>query len=154
MSSPRSQALARAHATAPRSSSDTSARADAARSGDADALFGRDVFGLDAMRRRLPRDVYRTLEKTVREGTRLDPKIADVVANAMKDWAMERGATHYTHWFQPMTGLTAEKHDAFLSPAANGHGISEFSGKMLSSGEPDASSFPSGGSRSTGEARG
>ncbi len=154
MSSPRSRALARAHATAPRSSADASPRPDSTRAHDADALFGRDVFGLDAMRHRLPRDVYRTLEKTVREGTRLDPKIADVVANAMKDWAMERGATHYTHWFQPMTGLTAEKHDAFLSPAANGHGISEFSGKMLISGEPDASSFPSGGIRSTFEARG
>ena len=118
MASPRSEALARAHATPP-----VSPAADAAPR-DADALFGRDVFGLDTMRRRLPRDVYRKLEKTVREGSRLDPEIADVVANAMKDWALERGATHYTHWFQPMTGLTAEKHDAFLSPAAGGHGIS------------------------------
>ncbi|MBD5646135.1 MAG: glutamine synthetase type III [Desulfovibrio sp.] len=148
MASPRSEALARAHATPP-----VTPEAGAAPR-DADALFGRDVFGLDTMRRRLPRDVYRKLEKTVREGSRLDPEIADVVANAMKDWALERGATHYTHWFQPMTGLTAEKHDAFLSPAAGGHGISEFSGKMLISGEPDASSFPSGGIRSTFEARG
>ena len=152
MSSPRSEALARAHAAAPAKPKDRDKPGNAP--GDADALFGRDVFGLDAMRRRLPRDVYRKLEKTLRSGNRLDPEIADVVANAMKDWAMERGATHYTHWFQPMTGLTAEKHDAFLSPAANGHGISEFSGKMLISGEPDASSFPSGGIRSTFEARG
>ena len=151
MASPRSEALARAHATPPVTPAPATPEA-APR--DADALFGRDVFGLDTMRRRLPRDVYRKLEKTVREGSRLDPEIADVVANAMKDWALERGATHYTHWFQPMTGLTAEKHDAFLSPAAGGHGISEFSGKMLISGEPDASSFPSGGIRSTFEARG
>lgn len=117
-------------------------------------LFGKNVFGLDTMRKRLPKDVYKKLAKTIREGKRLDPEIADVVANAMKDWAIERGATHYTHWFQPMTGLTAEKHDAFLSPGHDGQGISEFSGKMLISGEPDASSFPSGGIRSTFEARG
>ncbi|MBD5553265.1 MAG: glutamine synthetase type III, partial [Desulfovibrio sp.] len=116
--------------------------------------FGSRVFNLDVMRRRLPKDVYRKLARTIREGARLDPEIADVVANAMKDWAMENGATHYTHWFQPMTGLTAEKHDAFLSPGQDGRSISEFSGKMLISGEPDASSFPSGGIRSTFEARG
>ena len=152
MPTPRSKALARAHAATAAQPQGASCAAKG--QGDADALFGRDVFGLETMRRRLPRDVYRKLEKTMRSGSRLDPEIADVVANAMKDWAMERGATHYTHWFQPMTGLTAEKHDAFLSPAANGHGISEFSGKMLISGEPDASSFPSGGIRSTFEARG
>ena len=112
------------------------------------------LFGLSTMRKRLPKDVYRKLAKTIRDGERLNPEIADVVANAMKDWAIEMGATHYTHWFHPMTGLTAEKHDAFLSPAADGQVISEFSGKMLISGEPDASSFPSGGLRSTFEARG
>ena len=119
-----------------------------------DELFGCHVFGLSTMRKRLPKDVYRKLAKTIRDGERLNPEIADVVANAMKDWAIEMGATHYTHWFHPMTGLTAEKHDAFLSPAADGQVISEFSGKMLISGEPDASSFPSGGLRSTFEARG
>ncbi len=122
--------------------------------GDAGDTFGKNVFNLQVMRKRLPKDVYKKLAKTIREGSRLDPEIADVVANAMKDWAIEHGATHYTHWFQPMTGLTAEKHDAFLSPAQDGQVISEFSGKMLISGEPDASSFPSGGIRSTFEARG
>lgn len=121
---------------------------------EAGEAFGRKVFDLKAMRKRLPKDAYKKLADTIREGKRLDPEIADVVANAMKDWAIENGATHYTHWFQPMTGLTAEKHDAFLSPAADGQVISEFSGKMLISGEPDASSFPSGGIRSTFEARG
>ncbi len=125
-----------------------------ARDADAGEIFGKKVFGPDVMRRRLPRDIFKNLEKTISDGKRLDPEIADVVANAMKDWAIENGATHYTHWFQPMTGLTAEKHDAFLSPGKNGHVISEFSGKMLISGEPDASSFPSGGIRSTFEARG
>ena len=116
--------------------------------------FGRYVFGLSTMRKRLPKDVYSKLVKTIRDGERLTPDIADVVANAMKDWAIENGASHYTHWFHPMTGLTAEKHDAFLSPTSDGQVISEFSGKMLISGEPDASSFPSGGIRSTFEARG
>ncbi|MCR5562199.1 MAG: glutamine synthetase III [Desulfovibrio sp.] len=120
----------------------------------AEEIFGRHVFGLPAMRKRLPREVYRKLVRIIREGDRLDPSIADVVASAMKDWAMELGATHYTHWFHPMTGLTAEKHDAFLTPTGDGQVISEFSGKMLISGEPDASSFPSGGIRSTFEARG
>ena len=124
------------------------------RAHEAGEIFGRNVFGLAVMRKRLPEDVYRKLVKTIRDGERLNPEIADVVANAMKDWAIERGATHYTHWFHPMTGLTAEKHDAFLSPTAEGQVISEFSGRMLISGEPDASSFPSGGIRSTFEARG
>ncbi len=119
-----------------------------------DAAFGCDVFGLEVMRKRLPRTLYKELAGILQKGERLDPSIADVVANAMKDWAMELGATHYTHWFQPMTGLTAEKHDAFLSPAGEGRAISEFSGKTLICGEPDASSFPSGGIRSTFEARG
>ncbi|MCD7983450.1 MAG: glutamine synthetase III [Desulfovibrio sp.] len=124
------------------------------KSHEAGEIFGRNVFGLAVMRKRLPKDVYRKLAKTIRDGERLNPEIADVVANAMKDWAIENGATHYTHWFHPMTGLTAEKHDAFLAPSADGQVISEFSGKMLISGEPDASSFPSGGIRSTFEARG
>ncbi|MBQ7606785.1 MAG: glutamine synthetase III [Desulfovibrionaceae bacterium] len=119
-----------------------------------DTLFGANVFGFDAMRKRLPSAVYRELERTIEDGERLNPAIADVIANAMKDWALEQGATHYTHWFQPMTGLTAEKHDAFLTPTQKGHVLSEFSGRMLISGEPDASSFPSGGIRSTFEARG
>ncbi|MBO4301186.1 MAG: glutamine synthetase III [Desulfovibrio sp.] len=120
----------------------------------AEDIFGQNVFGLPAMRKRLPKEVYRKLERIIRDGDRLDPAMADVVASAMKDWAMEHGATHYTHWFHPMTGLTAEKHDAFLTPTGDGQVISEFSGKMLISGEPDASSFPSGGIRSTFEARG
>ena len=94
------------------------------------------------------------LKKTIDEGLPLDPLVADVVANAMKDWAIEKGATHFTHWFQPMTGITAEKHDSFISPTADGRIIMEFSGKELIKGEPDASSFPSGGLRSTFEARG
>ncbi len=118
-----------------------------------DEYFGCDVFTLETMSRHLPHDVYLDLEKTVQDGTRLNPAIAGTVANAMKDWAVSRGATHFTHWFQPMTGLTAEKHDAFLQPV-DGRMISSFSGKTLLSGEPDASSFPSGGLRSTFEARG
>jgi len=117
-------------------------------------LFGMNVFSDEVMRARLPENVYRTLRNTVKKGAPLDPSVADVVATAMKDWAMERGATHYTHWFQPMTGLTAEKHDSFLAPTDAGGAIAEFSGKELVRGEPDASSFPSGGIRSTFEARG
>lgn len=124
------------------------------KAGDSGEIFGRDVFSLDMMRKRLPKEAFRKLEQTIREGKMLDASIADVVANAMRDWAIERGATHYTHWFQPMTGNTAEKHDAFLTPTTDGRVINEFSGKMLISGEPDASSFPSGGIRSTFEARG
>jgi glutamine synthetase len=117
-------------------------------------LFGMNVFSDEVMRARLPENVYRLLRSTVKQGEPLDPCVADVVATAMKDWAMERGATHYSHWFQPMTGLTAEKHDSFLSPTEAGAAIAEFSGKELVRGEPDASSFPSGGIRSTFEARG
>ncbi|MDL2315684.1 glutamine synthetase III [Desulfovibrio sp. OttesenSCG-928-A18] len=117
-------------------------------------LFGKDVFGMDAMREHLPAPVFKRLEKAAHEGKSLAEGDADIVAVAMKDWAIERGATHYTHWFQPMTGSTAEKHDAFLAPASGGRMINEFSGKMLIKGEPDASSFPSGGIRSTFEARG
>ncbi len=119
-------------------------------------LFGRDVFGFAVMRERLPKAVFARLKEAAERGMPLQEGDADIVAGSMKDWAVERGATHYTHWFQPMTGLTAEKHDAFLSPArdADGRMITEFSGKMLIKGEPDASSFPSGGLRSTFEARG
>ena len=117
-------------------------------------LFGSMVFSESVMRDRLPKNVYRALCATIREGRALDPAVADVVAAAMKDWAVSKGATHFTHWFQPMTGITAEKHDAFLSPACDGTVQMEFSGKELVKGEPDASSFPSGGLRATFEARG
>jgi glutamine synthetase len=112
------------------------------------------VFGDRAMRERLPKETYKMLHQTIRDGKPLDPGIAGVVANAMKDWAVERGVTHFTHWFQPLTGVTAEKHDSFISPAPDGNMIIEFSGKDLVRGEPDASSFPSGGLRATFEARG
>ena len=118
-------------------------------------LFGKNVFNETVMRERLPKSVFKKLKKTIEDGAELDPSIADVVAHAMKDWAIERGATHYTHWFQPLTGITAEKHDSFISsPATDGKVIMEFSGKELVKGEPDASSFPSGGLRATFEARG
>ena len=117
-------------------------------------IFGCNVFGDTVMRERLPKNVYKSVLKTKQLGIALDSDVADVVANAMKDWAIEKGATHYTHWFQPMTGVTAEKHDAFISPTPDGNVIIEFSGKELVKGEPDASSFPSGGLRATFEARG
>lgn len=117
-------------------------------------LFGSCVFNDTVMKERLPKDVYKALKKTINDGTPLDLNIANVVANAMKDWAIEKGATHFTHWFQPMTGITAEKHDSFISPTPDGNVIMEFSGKELIKGEPDASSFPSGGIRATFEARG
>ena len=117
-------------------------------------IFGENVFNLQAMQERLPRDVFRSLKKTIDEGKPLDSSIAGAVAHAMKEWAVEKGATHYTHWFQPMTGVTAEKHDSFISPTKDGRVIMEFSGKELVVGEPDASSFPSGGVRATFEARG
>ena len=118
-------------------------------------IFGKNVFNETVMRERLPKSVFKKMKKTIEDGAELDPSIADVVAHAMKDWAIERGATHYTHWFQPLTGVTAEKHDSFISaPDAEGKVIMEFSGKELIKGEPDASSFPSGGLRATFEARG
>ena len=116
--------------------------------------FGSMVFNDKVMKDRLPKDAYQALRKTIRLGKRLDRSVADVVANAMKDWAVEKGVTHFTHWFQPMTGVTAEKHDSFISPEGDGAVIMEFSGKELVKGEPDASSFPSGGLRATFEARG
>ncbi len=117
-------------------------------------LFGTDVFNEATMVERLPKKTFAALKKTIENGEDLDPNVAEVVANAMKDWAIERGATHYTHWFQPLTGITAEKHDSFISPTQDGKIIMEFSGKELIKGEPDASSFPSGGLRATFEARG
>jgi len=121
---------------------------------DIPALFGSMVFNETVMRDRLPKDVFKALKKTMSKGTHLELDIANVVANAMKNWAVEHGATHFTHWFQPMTGTTAEKHDSFISPTGDGKVIMEFSGKELVRGEPDASSFPSGGIRATFEARG
>ncbi|HIY12587.1 MAG TPA: glutamine synthetase III [Candidatus Agathobaculum merdipullorum] len=117
-------------------------------------LFGSMVFNETVMKERLPKDVYKKLKKTMREGTAIDADVAAVVATAMKDWAVTKGATHYTHWFQPLTGVTAEKHDSFISPTDDGSVMMEFSGKELIKGEPDASSFPSGGLRATFEARG
>ena len=117
-------------------------------------LFGSMVFNDTVMQARLPKDTYQALRRTMQNGRHLDPAVAAVVAGAMKDWAIEKGATHYTHWFQPMTGIAAEKHDSFISPAPDGKVIMEFSGKELIKGEADASSFPSGGLRATFEARG
>src|SRR5258706_1515748 len=117
-------------------------------------VFGDNVFGEDVQRKRLPKDVFKQLQATLERGEALDPSLADAVAKEMREWALERGATHYTHWFQPLTGSTAEKHDSFYNPAGDGTAIAEFSGKELIQGEPDASSFPTGGIRATFEARG
>ncbi|HEX5727768.1 MAG TPA: glutamine synthetase III [Longimicrobiaceae bacterium] len=121
---------------------------------DIESIFGENTFGLAEMRSRLPKQVYRAILSTIEQGTTLDPSIADAVALAMKEWAVEHGASHFTHWFQPLTGSTAEKHDSFITPNAGGGAVAEFSGKELIQGEPDASSFPSGGLRATFEARG
>lgn len=117
-------------------------------------IFGANVFTKAEMQRRLPKAIYKSVIATIEKGAKLDPTVADAVAAAMKDWALERGATHYAHVFYPMTGLTAEKHDSFLEPVSDGQALAEFAGKTLTQGEPDASSFPSGGLRSTFEARG
>ncbi len=118
-------------------------------------IFGENVFNDTVMQARLPKNVYKQLKQTLEVGKELDSTIADVIAHEMKEWAIEKGATHYTHWFQPLTGVTAEKHDSFISaPMANGKILMSFSGKELIKGEPDASSFPSGGLRATFEARG
>ena len=117
-------------------------------------IFGENVFNDSAMRRYLPGDTYKQLKKTIDQGQELDPSISDSVANGMKQWALSKGATHFTHWFQPMPGTTAEKHDSFISPLEDGSVIMTFSGKELIKGEADASSFPSGGLRVTFEARG
>ena len=122
--------------------------------GNLSEIFGSNVFNDSIMRERLPKATYKALKKTIDDGLPLDPQVAEVVASAMKDWAIDKGATHFTHWFQPMTGVTAEKHDSFISPTTDGRVIMEFSGKELIKGEPDASSFPSGGLRVTFEARG
>jgi glutamine synthetase len=118
------------------------------------SVFGANVFSPIVQRQRLPKAVYRQLQETLEKGEALDPALADAVASAMKEWALEKGATHYTHWFQPLTGSTAEKHDSFFSPTGDGTALAEFSGKELIQGEPDASSFPTGGIRATFEARG
>ena len=117
-------------------------------------MFGSNVFNDNVMRERLPKNIYKSFKQTIAGKESLDTATANVIANAMKDWAIEKGATHYCHWFQPMTGLTAEKHDSFISPTPEGGTIMEFGGKELTQGEPDASSFPSGGLRATFEARG
>ncbi|MCW2546561.1 MAG: glnA, partial [Mycobacterium sp.] len=117
-------------------------------------IFGENVFSKTVMQKRLPKAVYKSVLGTIEHSKPLDPDVADAVAIAMKDWAMEKGATHYAHVFYPMTGLTAEKHDSFLEPAGDGSSLAEFAGKTLTQGEPDASSFPNGGLRSTFEARG
>ena len=121
---------------------------------DVTEIFASEVFNDSVMRSKLPKATYKTLKETVEDGVPLSLETANVVASAMKDWALEKGATHFTHWFQPMTGITAEKHDSFISPSDDGKIIMEFSGKELIKGEPDASSFPSGGLRETCEARG
>ena len=120
----------------------------------ANQVFGANVFSLAEQRKRLPKHVFAQLRETIARGAELDTSLADAVAQAMKEWALENGATHYTHWFQPLTGLTAEKHDSFYSPVGDGTAIADFSGKELIQGEPDASSFPTGGIRATFEARG
>ena len=117
-------------------------------------MFGSLVFNETVMKDRLPTATYKTFKNAVLKGEALDLPIANIIANAMKDWALEHGATHFTHWFQPMTGITAEKHESFIAPTADGRVIMDFSGKELIQGEPDASSFPSGGLRATFEARG
>ena len=121
---------------------------------DIERIFGENTFGLDEMQSRLPKSVFKSILATIEKGEPIDPSIADTVALAMKEWAVERGATHFTHWFQPLTGATAEKHDSFITPNKGGGAIAQFSGKDLIQGEPDASSFPSGGLRATFEARG
>ncbi|MFZ0226382.1 MAG: glutamine synthetase III, partial [Mycobacterium sp.] len=117
-------------------------------------IFGSSVFTKAEMQARLPKTAYKSIVATIDKGAKLDAAVADAVAAAMKDWALEKGATHYAHVFYPMTGLTAEKHDSFLEPVSDGQTLAEFAGKTLIQGEPDASSFPSGGLRSTFEARG
>ena len=116
------------------------------------AIYGENVFNLAAQRARLPKAVFTKLQKTLADGAPLDPALADAVAEAMRVWAMEHGATHFTHWFQPLTNMTAEKHDSFFEPVGDGTAIAKFSGKELIQGEPDASSFPTGGIRATFEA--
>src|SRR4030095_9669948 len=129
-------------------------RTDATGKAPVDEIFAADVFTRRIMRQRLPKEVYRRLIKNIAHGEAIDPQVADVVAATMKDWAIENGATHFTHWFQPLTGSTAEKHDSLVAPDGQGGVILHFSRRDLGQGEPDASSFPSGGLRATFEARG
>jgi len=143
-------AAARGHAIAAAAASDGNARTPM----DIEKIFGEHTFGLAEMRARLPKPAYKAIVATLEQGTPLDPAVADAVAQAMKGWAIEKGASHFTHWFQPLTGSTAEKHDSFMTPNVGGGAVAEFSGKELIQGEPDASSFPSGGLRATFEARG
>ncbi|MDI9917590.1 glutamine synthetase III, partial [Rhodococcus sp. IEGM 1379] len=117
-------------------------------------VFGANVFNKVVMQKRLPKQIYKSVIATIEQGAPLDPMVADAVASAMKDWALEKGATHYAHVFYPLTGLTAEKHDSFFEPVGDGSAMAEFAGKTLIQGEPDASSFPNGGLRNTFEARG
>src|SRR6187402_3596977 len=117
-------------------------------------IYGANVFSKTVMQQRLPKNVYKSVIATIERGAKLDPAVADAVASAMKDWALEKGATHYAHVFYPLTGLTAEKHDSFFDPVGDGSALAEFAGKTLIQGEPDASSFPNGGLRNTFEARG
>ena len=117
-------------------------------------IYGKNTFNDAVMQAKLPKDVYKKLKTTIKTGAKLDPEIANTVAHAMKEWAIENNASHFTHWFQPLTGATAEKHDSFLDINSEGEAIQRFSGNMLIQGEPDASSFPSGGMRATFEARG
>ncbi|HEY3999584.1 MAG TPA: glutamine synthetase III, partial [Candidatus Xenobia bacterium] len=138
---------------APAAPSSNGGHKEATETARLETFYGTDVFGEAEMKRRLPRPVFKTLMRTIKAGERLDPLVADIVAAAMKDWAIENGATHYTHWFQPMTGSTAEKHDSFITPDDQGL-VLALSGASLVQGEPDASSFPSGGLRATFEARG
>ena len=121
---------------------------------DTSEIYGSLVFNDKVMKERLPKPIYKSLHKTIKDGTPLNEEVANAVAHAMKEWAVENGCTHYTHWFQPLTGGTSEKHDAFIDPVGDGTAIMAFSGKELIQGEPDASSFPSGGLRQTASARG
>src|SRR5206468_10619547 len=124
------------------------------RAARATEAFGSLVFNDEVQQTRLPKPVYHALRRTITHGEALDISVADAVASAMKEWALEKGATHFTHWFQPLTGITAEKHDSFYAPTGDGSAIADFTGKELIQGEPDASSFPTGGIRATFEARG
>ncbi|HEV2150552.1 MAG TPA: glutamine synthetase III [Longimicrobiaceae bacterium] len=152
--SPRFDTLAAATGWTPTARNGPSVDRRRAELTDIESIFGANIFGMAEMRSRLPKQVYRALISTVEQGLPLDPAYADAVAIAMKEWALERGASHFTHWFQPLTGLTAEKHDSFITPNVGGGAVAEFNGRELIQGEPDASSFPSGGLRATFEARG
>ncbi|HEV2735985.1 MAG TPA: glutamine synthetase III [Longimicrobiaceae bacterium] len=152
--SPRFDTLAAATGWAPAARNGPSVDRRKTELTDIESIFGTNIFGLAEMRSRLPKQVYKAVVSTLEQGQPLDPAFADAVAIAMKEWALERGASHFTHWFQPLTGLTAEKHDSFITPNVGGGATAEFNGKELIQGEPDASSFPSGGLRATFEARG